>query len=183
VLQDRDPDDDRPVVLLAQDEGRFGRINSVQRAWAPAGIRPRVARQIVRESLYAFVAVAPALGKLTALILPKANTAMMNRFLAQVAADFADYFVVMQVDGAGWHRSKDLQIPDNIRLIEQPAASPELNPVEHIWDDIREKAMPNRMFETLERVEQALEQGIQRLAALPEKLRSMTFFPHLRIEI
>jgi hypothetical protein len=76
-----------------------------------------------------------------------------------------------------------LQIPDNIRLIEQPAASPELNPVEHIWDDIREKDMLNRMFETLERVEQALEQGIQRLAALPEKLRSMTFFPHLRIEM
>jgi transposase len=108
---------------------------------------------------------------------------MMNRFLAQVAEDFADYFVVMQVDGAGWHRSKDLQVPENIRLIEQPAASPELNPVEHIWDAIREKDMPNRAFETLERVEHALEQGIQRLAALPEKLRSMTFFPHLRIEI
>ena len=109
---------------------------------------------------------------------------MMNHFLAQVAKDCADYVVVMQVDGAGWHRPKDLQIPETCRLIEPPAASPELNPpVEHIWDDMREKDMPNRMFETLERVEQALEQGIQRLAALPEKLRSMTFFPHLRIEI
>jgi hypothetical protein len=43
--------------------------------------------------------------------------------------------------------------------------------------------MPNRVFATLERVEHALEQGIQRLAALPEHLSSMTFFPHLRIEM
>ena len=49
MLQDRAPDDDRPVVLLVEDEGRFGRINRVQRAWAPAGIRPSVARHIVRE--------------------------------------------------------------------------------------------------------------------------------------
>ena len=108
---------------MAQDEGRFGRISTPKRAWAPPGMRPKVARQVVRESSYVYAAVAPEQGLMTSLILPSANTAMMNLFLAQVAEDFADYFIVMQVDQAGWHRAKDLQIPENIRLIFQPAYS------------------------------------------------------------
>jgi len=180
VLQERDPDDDRPVVLLVQDEARFGRINSVQRCWAPAGVRPTVPSQIVRESLYAFAAVDPASGAMTCLVLPEANTAMMNVFLAQVAEDFADSFVVMQVDGAAWHTSPKLQVPENIRLITQPAYSPELNPVEHLWDDIREKEFPNVLHDTLDEVKEAVSKGLCRLAAAPEKLSSMTFFPLLR---
>jgi hypothetical protein len=180
VLQERDPDDDRPVVLLVQDEARFGRINRVQRCWAPAGGRPTVPYQIVRESRYAFAAVDPASGAMTCLVLPEANVAMMNVFLAQVAEDFADSFVVMQVDGAAWHTSPKLQVPENICLITQPAYSPELNPVEHLWDDIREKEFPNVLHNTLDEVNEAVSNGLRRLADAPEKLSSMTFFPHLR---
>jgi hypothetical protein len=113
-------------------------------------------------------------------VLPEANVAMMNIFLAQVAADFADSFVVMQVDGAPWHTSPKLQVPENIRLITQPAYSPELNPVEHLWDDIREKEFPNVLHNTLDEVKEAVSNGLRRLADAPEKLSSMTFFPHLR---
>jgi hypothetical protein len=180
ILQERDPDDDRPVVLLVEDEARFGRINDVQRCWTPAGVRPTVPAQIVRESLYACAAVDPASGALTCLVLPEANTAMMNIFLAQVAEDFADSFVVLQVDGAPWHTSPKLQVPENIRLITQPAYSPERNPVEHLWDDIREKEFPNVRHDTLDEVKKAVSNGLRRLAAAPEKLSSMTFFPHLR---
>ena len=101
-------------------EGRFGRGSHPKRAWAPPGVRPKVGRQVVRESSYVYAAVAPEQGLMTSLILPSANTAMMNLFLAQVAQDFADYFIVLQVDQAGWHRAKDLQVPENIRLIFQP---------------------------------------------------------------
>jgi len=78
-------------------------------------------------------------GKMTSLILPSADTEMMSLFLEHVSTTFAKYFVVMQVDQAGWHQSKDLKIPANIRLIAQPAYSPELNPVEHVWEEVREK--------------------------------------------
>jgi transposase len=71
---------------------------------------------------------------LTALILPEASTAMMNLFLEHLSQTYPKYFIVMQVDGAGWHRSQELIIPANIRLIQQPPYSPEVNPVEHIWD-------------------------------------------------
>ena len=119
---------------------------------------------------------------MTSLILPSANTAMMNLFLAQVAEDFADYFIVMQVDQAGWHRAKDLQVPENIRLIFQPAYSPELNPVEHLWEELREKYLHNRVFPSLEELIEVLCQALTELTEAKERLRSMMFFPHFRME-
>ncbi len=92
---------------MAEDEGRFGRISQPRRAWAPPGVRPRSPRQIVREYTYVYAAVAPEEGKMTSLILPRADTAMMNLFLEHVAKTFEEYFIVMQVDQAGWHQAKD----------------------------------------------------------------------------
>ena len=95
--------DTRPVLIMAEDEGRFGLLNTLRRCWAPKPLRPVVPRQMIRESLYVFAAVCPQLGHVTALILPYANSQMMTLFLAHVAAELADYFIVMLVDRAGWH--------------------------------------------------------------------------------
>ncbi len=176
----RAPEDDRPVLLMAQDEGRFGRISSCRRAWAPPGVRPQAPRQVVRQYSYVFSAVAPAHGTLTSLILPHANTDMMNIFLQHVAQEYAAYFIVMQVDQAGWHQAKDLVIPDNIRLLPQPAHSPELNPVEHIWEELREQHFHNRAFPSLDAVEETLIVGLNQLDKNPDRVRSMTYFPHFR---
>jgi hypothetical protein len=167
---------------MAQDEGRFGRISTPKRAWAPPGVRPKAPRQVIRESSYVYAAVAPEQGLMTSLILPSADTAMMNLFLAQVAQDFADYFIVMQVDQAGWHRAKDLQVPENIRLIFQPAYSPEVNPVEHLWEELREKYLHNRVFSSLEDLLEVLCQALSDLTEDKQRLRSMMFFPHFRVE-
>ena len=83
---------------MAQDEGRFGRVSIPRRAWAPPGVRPRAPRQLVREYTYVYAVVAPETGKMTSLILPSANTAMMNLFLEHVSQTFADYFLVIQRD-------------------------------------------------------------------------------------
>jgi len=173
----------RPLLILAQDEGRFGRISRPRYCWAPAGIRPEVPAQVVRESIYAFTAVAPSIGKICSLILPTANTESMNIFLQQVSQTFSDYFLVMQVDQAGWHQAKKLVIPENIRLINQPPYSPELNPVEHIWDDIREKYFHNRIFASLDALTENLCEALNALENDPERITSLTFFPHLRVAI
>jgi hypothetical protein len=177
-LAARDPEDNRPVLLFAQDEGRFGRISDVRRAWSPFGMRPQAPRQVIRTYLYVFTAVCPALGKMTSLILPWANTEMMNLFLRQVAADFSDYFILMLTDQAGWHTSKNLELPENIKLIKLPPRSPELNPAEHIWEELREKHFANKAFKDLDEVEDKLCQGLTDLNKNPEKLRSMTNFPY-----
>jgi transposase len=118
---------------------------------------------------------------MASLILPSADTSMMNRFLQYVSHTFSKYFLVIQVDQAGWHSSKDLIIPENIRLIPQPAYSPELNPVEHIWEEIREKAFANRIFESLDAVIDILCEQLLRLENNSALLRSMTYFPHFRM--
>ena len=87
----------------------------------------------------------------------------------------------MQVDGAGWHHSDELVIPSNIRLIEQPPYSPEVNPVEHVWDELREKHFGNRAFPSLDALIEVLCQGLNQLADDPERLRSLTSFPHLNV--
>jgi len=126
-LAQRNAGDHRPVLIFAQDEARFGRISITRKSWAPAGIRPRSPRQVIRKYVYAYSAVCPAMGKMTSLILPRANSEMMSLFLQQVSSDFADYFIIMLVDRAGWHVSARLIIPENIRLIPIPSHSSELN--------------------------------------------------------
>ena len=168
---------------MAEDEGHFGLISQLKRCWAPKPVRPAVAQQIIRESLYVFAAVCPQLGHLTALILPYANSQMMTLFLAQMAAELADYFIVMLVDRAGWHLSHHITIPDNMRLLFQPFGSPELNPAEHLWDDLRENETANCLFDLLEHLETILCHGLKRLASDPEGLRSMTNFPYMQISL
>jgi len=118
---------------------------------------------------------------MTSLILPWANTEMMSIFLRQVAEDFSGYFILMLVDQAGWHTSQRLEVPENIRLIKIPPRSPELNPSEHIWEELREKNFANKAFRDLDGVENNLCRGLNDLARDPEKLRSMTNFPYLNL--
>lgn len=117
--------DTRPPLLLAQDEGRFGRISRPRACWATPGVRPEGPAQRIRASLYAFAAVAPSLGKICALLLPNAETESMHIFFQEVSSLFSHSFLVMQVDGAGWHHAKNLVVPENRRLIKQPPYSPE----------------------------------------------------------
>ena len=115
----------------------------------------------MREYIYAYAAVAPQLGLMSALVLPYANTEMMNIFLEQVSKDFKDYFMIIQVDGASWHKSKGLVIPENIRLITQPAHSPELNPAEHLWEDIRAHHFYHQVFDSIDALVEQVMSGTQ----------------------
>ena len=105
----------------------------------------------------------------------------MELFLKEVSKDFADYFVIMQVEQAAWHISDKLNIPENIRSYPQTAHSPELNPVEHLWEAIRENYFYNEVFNSLEAVIDTLCDGLNFFMSVPERLKSMTHFPHLRI--
>ena len=165
---------------MAEDEGRFGRIDRPRRCGAPKPLRPTVPRPVVREFVYVFAAVCAPLGALTALLLPAASTAMMNLFLAHVAQQVSEYFIVMLADRAGWHQTPQLSVPENIRLLPQPARSPELNPAEHSWEELREKALPNKSF-SLPPLERALCAGRTQLAADAERVRSLTDFPYMRV--
>ena len=165
-----------------QDEGRFGLMATPKRCWTPIHTRPVIAKQIRREYVYAYTAVCPKLGRSTSLILPYANTEMMQLFLNQVSEDFSEYFIIMQVDQAGWHTTPNLVIPENIRLIEQPPYSPEVNPIELIWKKLKtESSLANKNFVDIEALTDVLSFELSALNDSPEALRSLTLFPHLNI--
>jgi transposase len=145
---------------MFQDEGRFGRLQDSRRCWAPKGIRPEIMTQIVREYTYVFAADSPEDGILDTLILPEVNTEAMSLFLNEIAQGHSGEFILMFLDGAGWHKSKSMVIPKNIRLLPLPPYSPQLNPAEHIWDEIREKLFPNKIFSSLTAIEDNLEQAL-----------------------
>ena len=150
----------RQLRLMFQDEARFGRINYRRRCWAPKGFRPEVGMQIVREYTYAFGAVSPHDGTLDSLVLPIVTAEAMSIFLEEVARRHPEEFILMFLDGAGWHRANDLTVLDNMRLEALPPYSPQLNPVEHIWDEIREKWFTNEVFNSLEAVEDRLVEAL-----------------------
>ena len=85
----------------------------------------------------------------------------------------------MQVDGAAWHGSHELVVPSNIRLIEQPPSSPEVNPAEHLWEELREKYLHTRAFPSLDALIEVLCQGLNAQAFDPAALRSLTGVPHI----
>jgi transposase len=121
------------------DEARFGRMNRPRPCWAPAGIRPKVASQLIREYIYLYGAVAPKDGICVYLIMPTSNTACFQAFLDVLSRKFARQHILLVLDGAPNHRSGQLAVPNNISLLFLPPYSPELNPKENLWDEIREK--------------------------------------------
>ena len=161
---------------MFQDEGRFGRANKIRRCWAPCGIRPGVGAHFVREYSYVFAAVSPHDGSLDSLILPIVNTTAMSIFLAELSTRHPEEFILMVLDGAGWHRAIDLEVPDNMRLIPLPPYSPELNPVEHIWDEIREKWFPNLVFDSLDAIEDRLVEALVTLEQDPQRVQKIVGF-------
>jgi transposase len=167
----------RHVRLMFQDEARFGRMVRIRRCWAPAPARPVVCNGYVREFVYVYGAVSPVEGQHDWMITRQMNTANMSAFLAQVSAKHRSEFIVMVVDGASSHVCKELVVPSNIRLLRLPPYAPELNPQEHIWDELREKEFPNRVFTDISSVVKQLEAGLPRLSRNRKGLRSLTCWP------
>ena len=110
------------------DEARFGRINRPRPCWAPTGIRPEVASQLIREYIFLYGAVLSEGWDLHLSIMPTSNTACFQAFLNVLARKFARQDILLVLDGAPNHRCGDLALPDNIALLFLPPYSPELNP-------------------------------------------------------
>jgi hypothetical protein len=162
---------------MFQDEARFGRMVRIRRSWSPSPLRPVVANGYERQFIYVYGAVSPSQGQLDWMICPKMNTERMSQFLAQVSQPHPNEFIVMVVDGASSHKSHELTIPENIRLHRLPGYSPQLNPQEHVWDELREKEFPNRVLDSMDGVHAQLQAGLPRLAANTQALRSLTAWP------
>ena len=88
---------------------------------------------------YIFGAICPKKGKGAALVMPWCDTPAMAAHLAEISASVdPGAHAVLMLDQAGWHMSAKLAVPANITLLPLPPRSPELNPVENIWQFMRD---------------------------------------------
>ena len=169
----------RRLRIMFADEARFGRINRPRPCWAPAGIRPKVASQLIREYIYLYGAVAPKDGTCVYLIMPTSNTACFQTFLDVLSRKFARQDILLVLDGAPNHRSGQLVVPDNISLLFLPPYAPELNPKENLWDEIREKIFKNYALKSIDHVQQKLREAILYIERNPDVVKSITSFPYI----
>jgi putative transposase len=137
---------------MFEDESIFGRITNIRSCWCPKGIRPTVSSLKIREFVYAYGAVDPINGDSYFIVAGGCNTAWTNLFLEELSKKFPDDYILLCQDRASWHMSKNLVIPNNIELFFIPPATPEMNPVEQIWKEIKEKDFDNYFFDSLNKV-------------------------------
>ena len=151
------------VRLIYQDEAGFGRISKMSSCWAPQGIRPSIPSHYMREYRYCYGAVDAQTGDSFFLIAGGCNTEWTNEFLRQVSQAYPDDYMLLVMDNAIWHKSSTLEIPSNIDLAFIPPYTPEMNPIEQVWKEIRKRGFKNKDFQTLEAVIDKLQEVIQGL--------------------
>jgi transposase len=130
----------------------------------------------VREYTHVFGSVCPQDGELISLILPHADTAAMSLYLAEVARRHPQEHILMFMDRAGWHQAKALVMPDNLTADWLPPYSPQCNPQELVWREVRRRPFGNHDFDSMTAVETALERRLHQLESSPTQIQSLTGF-------
>lgn len=108
------------------------------------------------ENFYVYSAVSPKSGEEFSFLAPYVNTVCMNLFLEGMSKHLGEKQAFLVMDQAGWHKSKTLVLPHNIKIIYLPPYSPELNPVERLWQHIKNHVLKNKVYQTLSSLEDAV---------------------------
>ncbi len=165
----------KPIEVWFQDEARVGQQGTLTRRWARRGSRPRAPRDQRYTFAYLFGAVCPARAVGAALVLPRANKAAMRLHLKEISREVAPgAHAVLVLDGAGWHGKAGLDVPDNITLLPLPPYSPELNPVENLWQYLRQNQLSLRVWKDYDAIVETCCQAWNALMSRPERLGSIS---------
>lgn len=128
--------------------------------------------QHIRQYTYAYAAIEPKTGETVSLMLPLVNTEAMNMHLAEIASRYPDNQIALVLDGAGWHTTDHLSIPENLTLIFLPPYSPELNPVEQLWKAMRQNWFTNLLFDSMASLEDKLVSVLRWVENHPDWVKS-----------
>jgi hypothetical protein len=165
----------KPVEVWFTDEARVGQQGTITRIWAKRGSRPRKLRDRRYEWTYLFGAICPERRTGAAIIMPEVNVAAMNEHLAEISRRVSvGAMALLVLDGAGWHRSPRLKLPDNIVLLPLPPYAPELNPVENVWEYMRGNWLSHRVWDSYEAILDACQAAWRALMAMPDRIASIT---------
>jgi transposase len=169
---------------VSEDRGRrprkpreppVGQKGQLTRQWAKKGSRPRQPKDQRHKAAYLFAAACPETNSAAALVLPKANTDAMTLHLAEISTQVTPgTHAVVVLDQAGWHVAHDLDWPDNISLLFLPPYSPELNPIENLFQFLKHNFLNARVYDTYEDIVDACYAAWSSLLNIKGQLKSIT---------
>ena len=163
------------MEIWFQDEARVGQQGSLSYVWAPIGSPPPMVRDTRRDAAYLFGAICPQRAVGAAVILPAVNIESMNRHLEEISAQVTPGAVAAVIcNGAGWHaKGATLKVPENIVLVTLPPYSPELNPMENVWQYLRGNKLSARVWDSYNEILAACADAWNWLISEPDRIRSI----------
>jgi hypothetical protein len=165
---------DTAIEIWWQDEARVGQKNKITRRWARKGSRPRAPKDQRTKSAYIFGAICPARGVGAALVLPRCDTEAMQWHLDEISSQVSlGAHAIVMADQASWHTTEKLAMPANITLLPLPARCPELNPVENIWQFMRENWLSNLIFKSDDEIVAKCAEAWNKLTSQPTRIKSI----------
>lgn len=172
---------DKRLRVYFQDESRFGQQGTTTNVWARRGSRPTAVRQTEYQYLWVLGVVCPETGHSDGLLSPQLNTKIVNLFLEQFSRTLAaDEHAALIWDGAGFHVSGELKVPANVTIIQLPAYSPELNPIENLWHYLKSHFWSNRAYADYNELETAAVQAWQIAALDPNLMKTVCAAPYVK---
>jgi len=160
----------------AFDEGRFGLKVWFRRRWCPRGERPPWVFVDRYVWVWVYAAVEPVSGQAFFLLLPSVEGAWLELFLEEFRKVVGTKRVGLVMDNSGSHHSGQVTWPEGLERIDLPPYSPELNPAEQIFRELRGR-LSNEVFEDVESLEARLCEELQQLWEDPEGIRRLTGYP------
>ena len=143
----------KSLEIWFQDEARFGQKGMTTRIWTIEGVRDQHPRQDGFKSAYFIGAVNPHSGQKYSLLFDGLDSRVMSEFFVGLSKEIKPHrHIVLIVDGAGWHSTEDLIIPSNITLYFLPPYSPELNPIERLWQHLKDNYLSGKIFKDMEEI-------------------------------
>ena len=165
------------VEVWFQDEARFGQKGTLTRIWSERGKRACALRSLGYEWTHLYGSVCPQTGAAHGLLLPYADLEGMQIYIDDFACSRPeDVFTVLVCDRAGWHTSGKLLLPDTMMLLCLPPKSPELNPAELLWREMRQKHLGNRVFPDVEMMCEEISLAWMQVIENPQSLKSLCGF-------
>lgn len=162
--------------MWVQDESRCGLLPIVRHRITARGVQPLVPATYCFENLYLYGAVEPLTGQSFFLELPTLNAVHFQLFLDHFASADPTAFQLLLLDNGAFHKAHALRLPANIGLLFFPPYTPELNPIERLWRDLKDW-LASYHPTTLEELATLLSTRLQQYT--PAAFRSLTGFPYL----
>ena len=168
---------DMTIEVWFQDEARFGQKGTLTRIWSERDNRAYAKRSLGYEWTYLYGSVCPQTGAAHGLLLPYADLEGMQLYLDDFTHSRPDdVFTVLICDQASWHTSGKLQLPDHIHLLYLPPKSPELNPAELLWREMRQKHLGNRVFPDVDNMCEEVSTAWRNVIENPQSITSLCGF-------